>query len=74
MLGRQIRHSRQAEEASVSAVKSLIGGFLVYSAQSLAVTRRLRQFALLRTLGLQERALAGQLLGEGAALGVARSF
>ena len=26
MLGRQIRHSRQAEEASVSAVKSLIGG------------------------------------------------
>ena len=54
----------------LALVALLTGGFLVYSAQSLAVTRRLRQFALLRTLGLQERALAGQLLGEGAALGV----
>src|SRR5215203_5653356 len=54
----------------LALVALLTGGFLVYSAQSLAVTRRLRQLALLRTLGLQERALAGQLLGEGAALGV----
>src|SRR5215207_7464548 len=54
----------------LALVALLTGGFLVYSAQSLAVTRRLRQFALLRTLGLQERALAGQLLGEGAVLGV----
>src|SRR5829696_7121708 len=53
----------------LALVALLTGGFLVYSAQSLAVTRRLRQFALLRTLGLQKRALAGQLLGEGAALG-----
>ena len=55
----------------LALVALLTGGFLVYSAQSLAVTRRLRQFALLRTLGLQERALAGQLLAEGAALGIA---
>jgi putative ABC transport system permease protein len=54
----------------LALVALLTGGFLVYSAQSLAVTRRLRQFALLRTLGLQKRALVGQLLGEGAALGV----
>src|SRR3954451_23291849 len=54
----------------LALVALMTGGFLVYSAQSLAVTRRLRQFALLRTLGLQKRALAGQLLGEGAALGV----
>ena len=53
----------------LALVALLTGGFLVYSAQSLAVTRRLRQFALLRTLGLQERALTGQLLAEGAALG-----
>ena len=53
----------------LALVALLTGGFLVYSAQSLSVTRRLRQFALLRTLGLQERALAGQLLAEGAALG-----
>ena len=53
----------------LALVALLTGGFLVYSAQSLAVTRRLRQFALLRTLGLQERALTGQLLAEGAAIG-----
>jgi putative ABC transport system permease protein len=53
----------------LALVALLTGGFLVYSAQSLAVTRRLRQFALLRTLGLQKRALAGQLIGEGAILG-----
>jgi putative ABC transport system permease protein len=53
----------------LALVALLTGGFLVYSAQSLAVTRRLRQFALLRTLGLQERALTSQLLAEGAALG-----
>jgi putative ABC transport system permease protein len=58
----------------LALVALLTGGFLVYSAQSLAVTRRLRQFALLRTLGLQKRALAGQLLAEGAVLGVAGAF
>jgi putative ABC transport system permease protein len=55
----------------LALVALLTGGFLIYSAQSLSVTRRLRQFALLRTLGLQERALAAQLLGEGVALGIA---
>ena len=55
----------------LALVALLTGGFLVYSGQSLAVTRRLRQFALLRTLGLQQRALTGQLLAEGAVLGVA---
>jgi putative ABC transport system permease protein len=33
----------------------------------------MRQFALLRTLGMQERALRAQLLGEGAVLGIAGS-
>ncbi|HEV2746044.1 MAG TPA: ABC transporter permease [Allosphingosinicella sp.] len=58
----------------LALVALLTGGFLVYSAQSLSVTRRLRQFALLRTLGLQEQALRGQLLAEGAVLGVAGSL
>ncbi|MGS1017549.1 FtsX-like permease family protein [Allosphingosinicella humi] len=54
----------------LALVALLTGGFLVYSAQSLSVTRRRRQLALLRTLGMQRRALIAQLLGEGAALGI----
>jgi putative ABC transport system permease protein len=54
----------------LALVALLTGGFLVYSAQSLSVTRRLRQFALLRTLGLQRSALTWQLLAEGAILGL----
>lgn len=49
----------------------LTGGFLVYSAQSLSVARRRGQFALLRVLGLGRRALLGQILAEGAVLGLA---
>ena len=58
----------------LALVALLTGGFLVYSAQSLSVARRLRQFALLRTLGLQKRALTAQLLAEGAVLGVVGSL
>jgi putative ABC transport system permease protein len=57
----------------LALVALLTGGFLVYSAQSLSVTRRLRQFALLRTLGMQKSAFSAQLLGEGAVLGVCGS-
>lgn len=49
----------------------LTGGFLVYSAQSLAVARRRSQFALLRVLGVKRRALLAQILAEGAVVGVA---
>jgi putative ABC transport system permease protein len=38
----------------LALVALLTGGFSFFSAQSLAVTRRLRQFALLRTLGNAE--------------------
>jgi putative ABC transport system permease protein len=58
----------------LALVALLTGGFLVYSAQSLSVARRLRQFALTRTLGLQRRELSALLLGEGAALGIAGSL
>jgi putative ABC transport system permease protein len=54
----------------LALVALLTGGFLVYSAQSLSVTRRLPQFALLRMLGLQRRSLERQLLAEGLVLGV----
>jgi putative ABC transport system permease protein len=54
----------------LAMVALLTGGFLVYSAQSLAVARRRPQFALLRVLGLRRRALVAQLVGEGAIIGV----
>lgn len=55
----------------LAMVALVTGGFLVYSAQSLSVTRRQTQFALLRVLGLRRRALLAQLLLEGGALGLA---
>ena len=55
----------------LALVALITGGFLVYSAQSLSVTRRLRQLALLRILGLERKDLVRQLVGEGAMLGVA---
>lgn len=53
----------------LAMVALLTGGFLVYSAQSLAVARRRPQFALLRVLGLKQRALVTQLIIEGAVIG-----
>ena len=54
----------------LAMVALLTGGFLVYSAQSLAVARRRPQFALLRVLGLKRRALITQLIIEGAIIGL----
>ncbi|HYM18199.1 MAG TPA: ABC transporter permease [Micropepsaceae bacterium] len=51
----------------------LTGGFLVFSAQSLSVTRRYAQFALLRVLGVKRRALTIQVLIEGMIVGAAGS-
>ncbi len=50
------------------------GAFLVFSTQSLAVLRRRRSLALLRTLGLTRGQLQRALLGEGATLGIAGSI
>lgn len=52
----------------------LTGAFLVYSAQSLSVARRRAQFALLRVLGVGQRALLIQVLVEGAAIGTLGAF
>ncbi|HYE44565.1 MAG TPA: ABC transporter permease [Caulobacter sp.] len=51
----------------------LTGGFLVFSAQSLSVARRRAQFALLRVLGMNRRALLLQVLAEGGIVGAAGS-
>jgi putative ABC transport system permease protein len=51
----------------------LTGGFLVFSAQSLSVARRRSQFALLRVLGSNRRALMIQVLIEGGVVGAVGS-
>ncbi|MDO9337066.1 MAG: ABC transporter permease [Caulobacter sp.] len=51
----------------------LTGAFLVFSAQSLSVARRRAQFALLRVLGVNRRALLVQVLAEGGIVGAVGS-
>ena len=55
----------------LALVALFTGAFLVFSTQALSVMRRRSQFALLRVLGLERRALLRQVLLEGGALGVA---
>ena len=54
----------------LALVALLTGGFLVYSAQSLSVTRRMRSFALLRTLGLPRGGIVAQVTIEGLIVGL----
>ena len=54
----------------LALVALITGGFLVYSAQALSVARRLRAFALVRTLGLPRRGIVAAVALEGAAIGV----
>ncbi len=58
----------------LALVALFTGAFLVFSTQALSVVRRRHQFALLRVLGLTRRQLLGQMLLEGAALGVIGSL
>lgn len=55
----------------LAAVALLTGGFLVFSAQALAVVRRRSELAFLRAIGLARRQLFGWLLAEGALVGLA---
>jgi putative ABC transport system permease protein len=54
----------------LALVALFTGAFLVFSTQALSVLRRRSQFALLRVLGLERRALLRQILIEGGSLGV----
>jgi len=58
----------------LALVALFTGAFLVFSTQALSVLRRRGQFALLRVLGLERRALLRQVLLEGASLGVLGSL
>jgi putative ABC transport system permease protein len=58
----------------LALVALFTGAFLVFSTQALSVLRRRSQFALLRVLGLERRALLRQVLIEGASLGVLGSL
>jgi putative ABC transport system permease protein len=54
---------------ALAMVALFTGGFLVFSAQALEVTRRRGEHALLRVLGLTRRGLSRLVLAEAAALG-----
>ena len=54
----------------LALVALLTGGFLVFSAQSLSVARRLRAFALIRTLGLPRRGIVAAVAIEGFVIGL----
>ena len=54
----------------LALVALLTGGFLVFSAQSLSVTRRLRAFALVRTMGLPRGGVVAAVAVEGLTIGV----
>jgi len=58
----------------LALVALFTGAFLVFSTQALSVLRRRSQFALLRVLGLDRRALLRQVLLEGGSLGVLGSL
>ena len=53
----------------LALVALFTGGFLVFSAQALAVARRRREHALLRVLGLERRGVLRLVLAEAALLG-----
>jgi putative ABC transport system permease protein len=55
---------------ALALVALFTGGFLVFSAQALEVTRRRGEHALLRVLGLERRGVARLVLIEAAAIGV----
>jgi putative ABC transport system permease protein len=54
----------------LALVALFTGAFLVFSTQALSVIRRRGQFALMRVLGVERRQLLGQVLLEGASLGI----
>ncbi len=54
----------------LALVALLTGGFLVFSAQSLSVARRMRAFALVRTLGLPRGGIVTAIALEGLAIGI----
>ncbi len=54
----------------LALVALFTGTFLVYSTQSLSVTRRLQSFALLRTLGMQRSGIVALVMAEGAIAGL----
>ncbi|RIX97957.1 ABC transporter permease [Aureimonas flava] len=78
-LGTQDTEARQGSALSrayrvnldmLALVALLTGGFLVFSAQALSVARRLRSFALLRTLGLPRGGVVAAVTLEGLAIGL----
>lgn len=57
-----------------SAIALFVGAFIIFNSFSITVQQRLREFALLRTLGAERRQILASVTGEGIALGVIGSL
>ncbi len=81
--GVRVRETQAAQDASanpsrayrvnlnvLALVALFTGGFLVFSAQALEVTRRRAEHALLRVLGVEQGGIARLVLAEAAVIGV----
>ncbi|KQT52081.1 hypothetical protein ASG43_20550 [Aureimonas sp. Leaf454] len=70
MRGNALSRAYRVNLDMLALVALLTGGFLVYSAQSLSVARRLRAFALVRTLGLPRSGIVALVALEGLVIGL----
>jgi len=53
-----------------AGISLFVGAFIIFNTFSITVTQRMREFALLRTLGASRRQVMGQVLFEGLLIGV----
>src|SRR3954451_5489945 len=57
-----------------AGISLFVGAFIIFNTFSITVTQRIREFALLRTLGASRAQVLRSVLGEGVALGVLGSL
>src|SRR4051794_33832230 len=57
-----------------AGISLFVGAFIIFNTFSITVTQRIREFALLRTLGASRAQVLRSVLGEGLALGVLGSL
>jgi putative ABC transport system permease protein len=54
----------------MSGIALFVGAFLIYNAFAMNAVERMREFGMLRTIGMTRRQIAGQMLVEAAIMGV----
>ena len=66
LIGRIIRYAL----LGFTGVAVLVGAFIIFNTFSITVAQRLREFAMLRTIGASRRQILGSVLGEAALIAV----